>query len=416
MLSWTELDPMQKEVIGTPGNRLVVAGPGTGKSETLLWCANKVENPLILVFTNRAAERVGGLTIHSFCHSLIGGTIWNRDRSLDTLASICRSLKILGPSEAAKLELARLTWRKCLNLSVPLSPVATEYEKRKGSASDFGDLLLRGLDYVTKYDIRARYGGIFVDELQDIDPIQYEIIKRITGDLIVAIGDPYQSIYTWRDAFPAVFDSFRGYFSPTEKELLYDHRHGQEIIDVLEWFYPRGLIPAGPHARVEVIMCTGSRSEKLFISRLAKELGDCDILSRTWLPLRELNIYGLGGTFEGNEDQEDELPDEYFIKENSSIRFRSIHSSKGLTLPNTVLIGVSEGVWPVSWCKSLEEEERLFYVAMSRAKHNLFITHQGSASTFFFRRFERPKPIPCRSRSFHEGESGSLQELKYAKV
>lgn len=406
---------MQKETVGTSGNILVTAGPGTGKSETLLWCASKVKRPLLLVFTNKAADRVGGLTIHSFCHSLIGGAIWSRDRSLGVLKRICRDMKLRNPSEVAQQELLSISWRKCLGLKAPLSPVAVEYEKRKGSASDFGDLLLRGLDYVTKHDVRARYGGVFVDELQDIDPIQYEIIKRVTGDLIVAIGDPYQSIYTWRDAFSTVFEAFKKDFNPTCRDLLYDHRHGKEIVDVLEWFWKRGLIPAGPPARVEVIMCTGSGSEMLFVSRLAKELGECDVLCRTWRPLLDLNAFGLGGTFQFNRDQEDLLSDEYFLTEDSHNRFWSIHASKGRTFENDIVMGASEGQWPVPWCSRLEEEERLFYVAISRAHRGLFITHQGSASTFFFRNSDRNGNIPCRVRSFYEEESGALEEMRHAK-
>ncbi|NBQ92495.1 MAG: ATP-dependent helicase [Micrococcales bacterium] len=60
-----------------------------------------------------------------------------------------------------------------------------------------------------------------------------------------------------------------------------------------------------------------------------------------------------------------------------SVTLSTIHAAKGLEYKNVFIIGASEGYLPISFAKTegeLAEEQRLFYVAVTRAKDNLFIT------------------------------------------
>lgn len=65
----------------------------------------------------------------------------------------------------------------------------------------------------------------------------------------------------------------------------------------------------------------------------------------------------------------------------NKVQIMTIHSSKGLEFPYVFLIGVEDGILPHEKSLALEsgiqEERRLFYVAITRAKYRLFISHCG---------------------------------------
>ena len=61
---------------------------------------------------------------------------------------------------------------------------------------------------------------------------------------------------------------------------------------------------------------------------------------------------------------------------NAHINMMTVHASKGLEFDNCIIIGLQEGVFPVKMAdtkETLEEERRLFYVAMTRAKNKLWL-------------------------------------------
>jgi DNA helicase II / ATP-dependent DNA helicase PcrA len=60
-----------------------------------------------------------------------------------------------------------------------------------------------------------------------------------------------------------------------------------------------------------------------------------------------------------------------------SLKYMTIHSSKGLEFGTVIIAGVSDKIIPDA-SSDIEEERRLFYVAMTRAKDNLYIVHHKS--------------------------------------
>ncbi len=64
------------------------------------------------------------------------------------------------------------------------------------------------------------------------------------------------------------------------------------------------------------------------------------------------------------------------------VNLMTIHASKGLEFKNVFIVGVEEGIFPNANLKEteldMEEERRLFYVAITRAKENLFISYASS--------------------------------------
>ena len=70
---------------------------------------------------------------------------------------------------------------------------------------------------------------------------------------------------------------------------------------------------------------------------------------------------------------------------NDRVRILTVHSSKGLEAKNVIIIGCDDGIFPSVFCqtsKQIEEERRLFYVAMTRAKDNLYLVHAKRRTKF----------------------------------
>ncbi len=102
-----------------------------------------------------------------------------------------------------------------------LQPVVQRYTavKERAGVLDFLDLLIRVRDMLRDHaevraELRKRFTHVFVDELQDTDPLQAEIVLRLAGDedparddvctcepgKLFVVGDPKQSIYRFRRA------------------------------------------------------------------------------------------------------------------------------------------------------------------------------------------------------------------------
>ena len=65
-----------------------------------------------------------------------------------------------------------------------------------------------------------------------------------------------------------------------------------------------------------------------------------------------------------------------------AITLMTAHASKGLEFPVVFVVGVEEGLFPYERAKDIAEEKRLLYVAMTRAKKRLYITHAGRRMLF----------------------------------
>jgi DNA helicase-2/ATP-dependent DNA helicase PcrA len=241
------LDALQRVAASAPGGPLlIVAGPGTGKTRTLTHriaylCAELGVYPeecLAITFTRRAAEelqtRLAGLlgpvaddvTVSTF-HAL-GLAILRENPAVvgltpsfriaeesDQLTAVCEAAGLPG---AAEREARRL-------LSTMDDALRGEYAKTLRSRDLVSldellslpvTLLSESPSLVDRY--RARWQWIFVDEYQDVDPVQYELLRLLCppGGNLCAIGDPDQAIYSFRGADVAFFLSFGRDFGTSE--------------------------------------------------------------------------------------------------------------------------------------------------------------------------------------------------------
>ncbi len=90
-----------------------------------------------------------------------------------------------------------------------------QQEKRRRRLVDFDDLLalaIRDLQQDPDYAnaVRWRHRHLYVDEFQDVNPLQYELLRAWRGDSsdLFVVGDPNQAIYGWNGADPELLRRF----------------------------------------------------------------------------------------------------------------------------------------------------------------------------------------------------------------
>ncbi|MEW5249638.1 DNA helicase II [Microbulbifer sp. 2201CG32-9] len=253
------LDPLndaQREAVAAPpGNQLVLAGAGSGKTRVLVhriaWLM-QVEGAspfslLAVTFTNKAAremrariEELLGVntfgmwvgTFHGLAHRLLKAH-WQEAKlpqnfqildSDDQLRLIKRVQDGLGLDEKKWPPRETQWWigtqkdegRRPQYIQPGADPwlrtmvdiyIAYEEACQRGGLVDFGELLLRAHELWLNNDAvlahyRRRFPFILVDEFQDTNTIQYAWLRLLAGDQchITAVGDDDQSIYGWRGA------------------------------------------------------------------------------------------------------------------------------------------------------------------------------------------------------------------------
>ena len=252
------LNDPQKEVVTTiNGPLLVVAGPGSGKTRTIthriayLIENNKCssENIIAMTFTNKAAEemksRLSSLidqtnpdtihasTFHSFCartlriygdHINISSdfSIYDDLDQLALIKQIMNELEIDQKKFLPKIFQSNISAAKSKLLTYEYIASNTEsyfdellariYEKyslklTQLNSLDFDDLLLKvhslfSETTILENQLKERYKHVLVDEFQDTNLVQYKIAKMLSSSNrnLCVVGDPDQSIYSWRNA------------------------------------------------------------------------------------------------------------------------------------------------------------------------------------------------------------------------
>jgi len=251
------LNPAQRkaaEIIDGP--LLILAGPGSGKTRVITHriaylikvCGISPRRIMAVTFTNKAAremeERLNKLvsgavkeltlgTFHAICARILRQdgraigvdprfVIYDRE---DQMSLLKRAIKEIGLDKKQYIPSAILS-----AISDAKSRVMTPHTFKQGATShfeeivgraydkyqqlleqnnalDFDDLLMKAVqlfesqpDVLKKY--QQRYLHILVDEFQDTNLVQYRLVKQLAGEYrnVCVVGDPDQSIYSWRSA------------------------------------------------------------------------------------------------------------------------------------------------------------------------------------------------------------------------
>ncbi len=278
MVSYSSLNDKQKEAVIDESKHLrIIAGAGSGKTRVLtMRIAYLIEqkhinpkNVLAITFTNKAAnemknrisEMLGEAgdgafisTIHSLCVRILkeeigvfgypkNFTIVDADDQKTILKEAYKEFNIDKKDLSygsvldyiANCKYEELSYEKAMDQAygekklVDKANVYKYYDERLKSlyALDFDDLILFTVrlfklhkDILKKWSSKFIY--IHVDEFQDIDKTQYELIKLLssTHDNVYVVGDPDQTIYTWRGADVNIIVNFDKDFKNTKTIIL----------------------------------------------------------------------------------------------------------------------------------------------------------------------------------------------------
>ena len=265
------LDPEQRAAATADGPLLILAGPGSGKTRTLTYrIAHQVTdrglaagNFLAITFTRRAAQevqdRLAALsarqheqpTVTTF-HGL-GLRILREHHEAAGLGPRFRvAAETVRLQVATELTGSERDGRKLLAGLDQDGQLALRHELIARDLVDFDGLvemsaaLLRD-DPAIAAGLRARWPQISVDEYQDIDAVQYDLLRMISGDGagLTAIGDPDQAIYRFRGADVGIFGRFAADFpGATTVELTRNYRSSPAIVTAaMQVIAPATLVP-----------------------------------------------------------------------------------------------------------------------------------------------------------------------------
>ena len=283
------LNERQREAVeAIDGPLLIVAGPGSGKTRLITYriayLLRVVGLPpsriAAVTFTNKAAremkERIQNVapygsdrltvgTFHAFCAQILrrDGEAVGLDRNFaiyddsDQLEMVKRGMRetdvdpkqfspraILSAISSAKSQMLTsegFTMRTASYFDEVVGRVYQRYESLLGqsNAVDFDDLLLKVFlllrdneSVAEKY--QGRYSQFMIDEFQDTNVVQYAIARLIAEGHrnLCVVGDPDQSIYSWRNADIRNILSFQKDF-PDAKVIALEqnYRSTQNILD-----------------------------------------------------------------------------------------------------------------------------------------------------------------------------------------
>jgi DNA helicase-2/ATP-dependent DNA helicase PcrA len=265
----------QREAIeAEPAPLLVVAGPGSGKTFCLIERIRFLieehdvapERICAFTFTNKAAEEIATrldqvenaalvkrTTIHKFCVDLLREH--GRHIGIEPgfgIADDEYQMQVLWRLEANPAK--RNALPKYFSLfrlrGDELRPEAArrleQYEAilRKQNLLDFDMLVLRARDLMLHVDdvanaVRARWAAVLVDEFQDLNPVQYAVLRALTREHnnVFAVGDYDQSIYGWAGAQPELFQTYMNDFGIIKSiDLLENRRCPRHIFDLARRF------------------------------------------------------------------------------------------------------------------------------------------------------------------------------------
>ncbi len=318
-------------------NLLIIAGPGAGKTKTII---NKIAylidngvkpyNILALTFTNKAAkemnERLNKLsngkskgilltTFHSFALRMLkiyplekygkDFTIYDERDSLSLIKDILNGTEEdLSPNEV--LSLISLIKDEMIeieraNIEPNLRNIYKSYQKRllQAKAMDFGDLILNLIKKTKNNDfgelLSNKYKYIIVDEFQDTNIAQYELLKHISkNSIITAVGDEDQSIYGWRGAEIDNILKFPKEFKAKIIKLGMNYRSAKKIVEYSQNLIKHNtlrynkeiIVNKKDEGTFEIFDFTSDKEEARFIATKIKDLIDLNNI-----PPKEIAVF-----------------------------------------------------------------------------------------------------------------------------
>ena len=280
-----------------------------------------------------------------------------------------------------------------------VEPVYRFYESylHRNHLIDFNDMINKAIELIEDEGLSNNFKYVFVDEYQDMSYKNFQFIKTLKESCnanLVVVGDDWQSIYGFRDSDISLFNDFCDYFPNANRVFIEKtYRNPQELIDIAGKFIMKNdsqfkkslksdssiekpikiVYDDDPDSIYNLINNLSKDSERVFI--LGRHNGDIDdFIFGTDLTKKSKNEYKQITNRFGSID---------------NVEYRTVHKAKGLEADYVVLINVFDQqvgfpnklhpsyfmnlMHDWDYDKKLEEERRLFYVAITRAKKGVYI-------------------------------------------
>ena len=387
-------EQQQQAVTSSDRFIFVLAGAGSGKTRVIIERIQRLINDgidpekiLAITFTHKASEemktRLGNdqlvhvHTFHQFCYV-----------QLEKLTG--QGLHMISENELTRFRdeeiLAIANYKNGL-MKGKRPHCFTRYQSLLSQMGlvDFDDLLLHVYQKLNRHQLSFSYRYIFIDEFQDTNQLQYALLKKMIhkDTSVFAVGDPDQSIYKFRGASSKIIETYIKEFDAKTYILSINYRSDQQIIIAANRLIKRNMRSLKKDlvsfsqelGRVYHLRFIHEKSEVFWIIQWIKQeqqrgirLNDIAILYRNHVRayLLKVQLYEEGIAF-----------DEEAMDLIDAIHMLSIHQAKGLEFDHVIMIGLEENTLPSrrnNQHTSLEEERRLMFVGLTRARHTLILT------------------------------------------
>lgn len=454
------LTPEQREAVMSPTRRLLVrATAGSGKTHVLtLRIQRRVADEevapdqiLAMTFTRKAGDELRRRLFRAGVRDVRAGTFhraalnlvtqYREDHHLRPLtlepnrrklvAALAKQLRESGELKLEDWQLPRLEqeigWAlsqgyngtlyaknaRRLRRDAPLAPaqLAEVIDRYVGLCRSRGqldfDLLLSEAVALLRDEpdvlasFRYRNRSLYVDETQDMNPLQFMLLRQMAGDDpdLFCVGDPNQSIYGFNGANPSLINELLATWPDTVVlDLTRNHRSTANIIAVANALLEegaRGIMPAQDEGEIPLVRAYNTDEEeaehvatwlaaKHQPGTLWKAMA---VLARTNAQLEVVASYLDAAGIPNERRGPEHSPASDLLASDTSRRLEevdrdavalsTIHRAKGLEFQHVAAIGWAEGQLPnynATTADQLAEEQRLAYVALSRAEHSLLIS------------------------------------------
>lgn len=295
-----------------------------------------------------------------------------------------------------------------------LQPILADYQELLDQSGhiDFDDMIGKAIAYVRQGRFRSHWRYILVDEFQDISDARARLVKylrdSVSGCSLFCVGDDWQAIYRFAGSdlhFTTTFQTQFGATRVTALDLTF--RFNNSISDIASRF-----VLQNPAQVTKTLNTTVSVNQPA-VSLIRADNCD-DRLMRVLLRIAGIakpgsSVYLLG-RYSFNLPDRSELAALRQQFPQLSLASHTIHASKGKEADYVVILGMESGkngfpsekithplldaLLPQQENFAHAEERRLFYVALTRARHRVYlITDMAVASAFVIELLNDKYPI-----------------------
>lgn len=236
---------------------------------------------------------------------------------------------------------------------------------------DYDDMLIR---FMSIKDVYA-YKHVLIDEFQDTNILQLRVLAKLIHKKthVFVVGDPDQSIYGFRGAMKEVSDYFIHKFNATLITLDMNYRSDRNILSVAN-----KVISNNSHRIEKSLICTTENKGIVAIHIFNSIDTYLQFIYKTILTTRYNSYAIITRTNKQLFDIKTTIDQNIPMFKIQKISLFTMHVSKGLEFDCVFILGVDYHHIPYRFSRSafsIEEERRLFYVGMTRARHALYFIH-----------------------------------------